>query len=78
MPPAFTLLWSNFQSLENLSLEFPSEREQQLFVRLFLRKHIWLRAEKISYKDIAADLGPVISGLVQQGFLVDGKCVHCA
>ncbi len=51
----------------------PTEKEQQLYVRLFLRKHQWLRADKISYSDIAADLSPVLKALVHHGFLMDGK-----
>ena len=50
-----------------------SEPQQQLYVRLFLRKHHWIRASKLSYKDIAADLQHVIDGLVAMKFLMNGK-----
>jgi hypothetical protein len=45
---------------------------QQLYVRLFLRKHHWIRISKISYPDIASDLSLVIRGLCEKKFLVNG------
>ena len=50
-----------------------SEPQQQLYVRLFLRKHHWIRASKLSYKDIAANLQHVIDGLVAAQFVMNGK-----
>ena len=50
-----------------------AEPQQQLYVRLFLRKHHWIRASKLSYKDIADNLRPVIDSLVVTKFLVNGK-----
>ena len=47
--------------------------EQLLFVRLFLRKHQWLRASKLSYPDIAPSLTPLLYALVHNGLLTDGK-----
>lgn len=52
---------------------FLSDSQQQLYVRLFLRKHDWFRENKVVYKDIASDLAPVIHSLVDKGFLLDGK-----
>lgn len=46
--------------------------DQQLYVRLFLRKHNWLRASKISYEDIATDLAPILKSLHQKKFLDNG------
>lgn len=48
-----------------------TEPQQQLYVRLFLRKHQWLRLAKLSYDRIAADLSPIATNLVQEGFLLD-------
>jgi len=49
------------------------EPQQQLYVRLFLRKHYWIRTSKLSYKDIADNLQPVIDGLVASMFLINGE-----
>ena len=54
-------------------VSFLAEPQQQLYVRLFLRKHDWLREEKLVYKDITSDLTPVIHSLVDKGFLLDGE-----
>ena len=50
-----------------------AEPQQQLYVRLFLRKHNWIRVVKLSYKDIAPDLTAIVQSLVDEGFLLDGK-----
>jgi hypothetical protein len=44
--------------------------EQQLYVRLFLRKHQWLRVEKLRYDRISEDLGPITAGLVSKNLLL--------
>ena len=49
------------------------DNEQQLFVRLFLRKHQWIRVPKLSYPDIASNLSPLLRNLVQEGLLCDGQ-----
>ncbi len=49
-----------------------SEPQQKLYVRLFLRKHQWIRVEKLSYEDIATDLTPIVSGLIEAGLLIGG------
>ena len=49
------------------------DKEQQLFVRLFLRKHHWIRVPKLSYPDISTDLSPLLHNLVREGFLCDGQ-----
>lgn len=49
--------------------------QQQLYVRLFLRKHQWLRVAKLRYDYIAEDLTPVIAGLVANGFLFTGQLI---
>ncbi|XP_072038420.1 fanconi-associated nuclease 1-like [Amphiura filiformis] len=46
---------------------------QQLYVRLFQRKHAWLRAAKLDYPKIATDLKPVISELQAVNFLQGEK-----
>ena len=47
---------------------------QQLFVRLFLRKHQWLRSIKISYPEISTDINILITDLVNNcGLLWNGK-----
>jgi len=46
---------------------------QQLYVRLLLRKHQWLRSAKLVYKDIATDLSPIIAELCKARFLVNGR-----
>ena len=49
--------------------------QQQLYVRLFLRKHQWLRVDKLKYDCIAEDLTPVAAGLVANAFLSNGSCI---
>ena len=46
--------------------------QQQLYVRLFLRKHQWLRVAKLKYDRIAEDLTPITAGLVANAFLSNG------
>jgi len=46
-----------------------SEEAQLLFVRLFQRKHRWLRRDQIKYEAIAEDLGDALEELVSSGFL---------
>lgn len=46
---------------------------QKLYVRLFQRKLKWLQVNKLDYREISADLGPVAQELVQIGFLQTGK-----
>ena len=45
---------------------------QQLYVRLFLRKHHWHRSSKLSYSEIAGNLSPILSELCRQGLLING------
>lgn len=45
---------------------------QQLLVRLYLRKHRWIRVDKLSYPEISCDLGPSIEELVRRNLLDDG------
>ena len=52
--------------------------QQQLYVRLFLRKHQWLRVAKFRYDYISEDLTPVITGLVGNGFLCTGQFIFSA
>ncbi|XP_074090359.1 fanconi-associated nuclease 1 [Macrotis lagotis] len=42
---------------------------QKLYVRLFQRKHIWIKTNKIDYGEIGQDLTPVIEELKQMEFL---------
>lgn len=51
---------------------FIAETARRLYVRLFLRKHRWLRREKVSYPLIAADLKESLDELTEIGFLFDG------
>lgn len=50
-----------------------SDEAQKLYARLFLRKHRWIRAEKIFYKDIASDLTGTLKCLCASGLLLDGE-----
>ncbi len=50
--------------------------DQQLYVRLFLRKHHWIRVSKISYEDIATDLVPILDSLHQRKLLDNGEKEH--
>lgn len=45
-----------------------------MYVRLFLRKHHWMRKSKLSYRDIADDLTDIIHALTIEGFLADSEC----
>ncbi|XP_072472773.1 fanconi-associated nuclease 1 [Notamacropus eugenii] len=42
---------------------------QKLYVRLFQRKQVWIKTNKIDYAEIGQDLSPVIEELKQAGFL---------
>ena len=48
---------------------------QQLYVRLFQRKHAWLRVAKLDYPKIALDLKPAIEELQAIQFLQGGMCM---
>ncbi|XP_013413515.1 fanconi-associated nuclease 1 [Lingula anatina] len=47
------------------------ESEQKLFVRLYGRRHKWIRQAKIVYPKIEKDLSNVLQGLVNAGFILD-------
>ena len=49
------------------------EQSQKLYVRLFQRKHQWVRKPKIVYDKIAEDLDPFLTELVSKGLLIGGK-----
>ena len=55
-----------------MCIEYIIAVQQQLYVRLFLRKRQWLRVAKLKYDVIAEDLTPVVTGLVANGFLYAG------
>ncbi|XP_036591403.1 fanconi-associated nuclease 1 [Trichosurus vulpecula] len=42
---------------------------QKLYVRLFQRKQVWIKTNKLDYGEIGQDLSPVIEELKQVGFL---------
>ena len=44
-----------------------SQLAQQLYVRLFLRKHGWFKTDKIKYPKIGEDLKPMITELINTG-----------
>ncbi|XP_022106779.1 fanconi-associated nuclease 1-like [Acanthaster planci] len=46
-----------------------SAPSQQLYVRLFQRKHAWLQVGKLDYKRIAVDLTPVVAELQEAGLV---------
>ena len=52
---------------------FPAAPSQQLYVRLFQRKHAWLQVAKLDYKRIAKDLTPVVAELCEAGLIQTGK-----
>jgi hypothetical protein len=56
--------WKVIESFTSLSV--PAQR---LYVRLFLRKHKWIRANRIVYDDIADDLEPVMKELNAAGLI---------
>lgn len=66
-PPISILMLANIQS----------GVQQQLYVRLFLRKHQWLRVSRLKYDLIAGDLTPILAGLVDSGLLTDGWYCTC-
>ena len=43
------------------------ETAQQLYVRLFLRKNVWLLVDKLNYPKIGEDLKPICSDLINKG-----------
>lgn len=53
----------NFQQL--------TEAGQKLYVRLFQRKHKWIRPQKIEYKEIAENILPTLEELVKAQLLHD-------
>ncbi|XP_071964488.1 fanconi-associated nuclease 1-like isoform X2 [Antedon mediterranea] len=54
------------EGFKNLSV--PS---QQLYVRLYQRKHAWLRANKVDYPQISSDLGPAIKELTDAALFIN-------
>ena len=44
-----------------------NEASQHLFVRLFLRKNLWLKVDKLSYPKIGEDLKSICSDLIENG-----------
>ena len=74
--PAISLVrisWDSLRVHNILSYSFFSGDSQQLFVRLFLRKHQWLRTIKISYPEISTDINILITDLVDNKLLWNGK-----
>ena len=49
-----------------------AEDGQKLYVRLFLRKHRWIRKSKIVYNEIACDLSSVLDHVTTSGLIADG------
>ena len=49
-----------------------AEDGQKLYVRLFLRKHRWIRKSKIVYDDISCDLSSILDHVTSSGLIVDG------
>ena len=41
-------------------------------MRLYLRKHRWIRVDKLSYPEISCDLSPSIEELVRRNLLDNG------
>ena len=56
--------WKIIESFTSLS--FPAQR---LFVRLYLRKHQWIRSNRIKYPDINDDLDPLIYELTHANLI---------
>ena len=59
--------------VSNKAIYYCAETAQQLFIRLFLRKHQWILTSRIKYPKIASNLKPILAVLVQSGFLQDGR-----
>ncbi len=70
MPVHLTVVFNNVACVS-----ICPEKEQHLYVRLFLRKYQWLRVDKISYVNIATDLSPIVTHLIQCGFLLNGDLI---
>ena len=56
-----TEILDKFNSLNELS--------QQLYVRLFLRKNLWMKVEKLKYPKIGEDLRPICLDLIEKGIV---------
>lgn len=56
--------WKVIESFTSLSV--PAQR---LYVRLFLRKHKWIRSNRIVYDEIAVNLDPVMNELTSAGLI---------
>lgn len=52
--------WKIIERLTSLSVP-----AQKLFIRLYLRKHQWIRLARIKYPDVADDLDPLLEELVR-------------
>ena len=78
--PVFTMiglvnLIGLYVGITNYFWLFISGSAQQLFIRLFLRKHQWIVSSRIKYPKIASDLCPILQSLVHSGFLQDGTYI---
>lgn len=58
----------NFKSMSVLS--------QRLYVRLYVRKHRWIRSSKISYPELGDDMKTICDELVEKLLLVPCKNLH--
>lgn len=47
--------------------------EQSLFIKLFFRKHTWIRRSSIKYDEFTGDLDELLSKLLNKGFLIDSN-----
>jgi Fanconi-associated nuclease 1 len=48
---------------------------KRLFVRLFQRKHNWIRPDTLHYEHISSDLTPSLVELARKGFLIDESTI---
>ena len=72
---------STFQSLPGilavlLRTVILVDNAQCLLLRLYLRKHHWIRCDKLSYTDISSDIMPLIVCLVENQLLDNGKYIY--
>lgn len=63
--------WTNCRNLSKLfSL---AEAAQKLYVRLLYRQHSWIPTTGMNYPEIASNLSPVLSELINHNLIMDSK-----
>lgn len=60
--------WTVINNFKSMSV-----RSQRLYVRLYVRKHRWIRSSKISYPELGDDMKEICDELVQKRLLLPCK-----